>query len=203
MSIRNAIASIAVKDLKTSLPWYERLVGRGPDRTDEAGAVEWVFEQGGRLQLNQQPARAGQSSLTLAVGNLDSEVLQLNKWGIASGDVIRTSYDRTLVIEDPDGNSITLAEVLLPAGQESVLPAVPSPAPGTDPLERAIETIAADPRLSSPDVRRFLDGLILDLEALLRASDENMSGSNTGLAGQLLQKAHIARDSIAAPPTPT
>ncbi len=88
MSIRNAIASVAVKDLKSALPWYERLLGRGPDRAPHADLVEWVFEQGGRLQLQQQPSRAGQGSVTLAVGSLDTEMLQLNRWGISTGDVI-------------------------------------------------------------------------------------------------------------------
>jgi hypothetical protein len=199
MSIRNAIASVAVNDLKASLPWYERLVGRGPDRADQAGVVEWVFEQGGRLQLHQQPARAGLGSLTLAVGSLDTEMLQLNKWGITAGDVIRTSAERILVIEDPDGNTIALSEMLLPAPHETV----PSTGPGGSvhgmhPLERALETIAADTRLSSRDVGKFLDSVIVDLEALLRASEENMSGSDPGLAAQLLQRAHIVRGKVAA-----
>jgi len=204
MSIRNAIASVAVKDLKVSLPWYERLVGRGPDRTGEAGVVEWVFEQGGRLQLHQRPERAGRGSLTLAVGNLDTEMLELNKWGINVGDVIRTSSERILVIVDPDGNSITLAEVLLPSARELVASVDPSNGVhGTHPLEKALENIASDPRLSSQDVRRFLDSLILDLEALLRATDESMTGSDPGLAGQLLQRAHIVRGKVASPPAST
>ncbi len=202
MSIRNAIASIAVKDLRAALPWYERLVGRGPDRNDNdpTGVVEWVFEQGGRLQLRQQPARSGGGSLTLAVGNLDTEMLQLDKWGIAAGDVIRTSTERILIIEDPDGNTIALSEALLPAARETV----PSMGAGnhmpeTHPLERALESIAMDSRLNPRDVRRFLDSLILDLEALLRASDESLSGSDPGLAAQLLQRAHIVRGKIAIP----
>jgi hypothetical protein len=200
MSIRNAIASIAVKDLKSSLPWYERLLGRGPDRA-ESGVVEWIFEQGGRLQLHQQPDRAGHGSVALAVGNLDMEMLQLNRWGIEAGDVIRSSAERTLVIEDPDGNSIALAEMLLPVPVDTTVPAGASGdnVHGVHPLERALESIAADSRLNARDVRRFLDSLILDLEALLRASEESMSGSDPGLAAQLLQRAHIVRGKIEMP----
>ncbi len=200
MSIRNAIASVAVEDLKTSLPWYERLIGRGPDRA-EGGVVEWIFEQGGRLQLHQQPGRAGRGSVALAVGNLDMEMLQLNKWGITAGDVIRSSAERTLVIEDPDGNSIALAEMLLPVPGDAAVPVSGSGehAPGVHPLERALESIVADSRLNARDVRRFLDSLILDLEALLRASEESMSGSDPGLAAQLLQRAHIVRGKIEMP----
>jgi len=31
MSIRNALASVPVKDLESSIGWYERLFGRRPD----------------------------------------------------------------------------------------------------------------------------------------------------------------------------
>jgi hypothetical protein len=126
------------------------------------------------------------------------EMLQLNKWGITAGDVIRTSAERILIIEDPDGNTIALSEALLPAARET-LPGVGEQMPGTHPLERALESIAADSRLNARDVRRFLDSLILDLEALLRASEESMSGSDPGLAAQLLQRAHIVRGKIAVP----
>src|SRR4051812_22609059 len=197
MSIRNAIASVAVKDLKSSLPWYERLVGRGPDRTEQSGKVEWIFEQGGRLQVHQHESRAGRSAAALAIGNLDVEMLQLNKWGIAVGEVIRTSSERSLLIEDPDGNCITLAEMLLPAALDNPAPATLAPdRHGIHPLERALESIATDARLSLRDVHTFLDSLILDLEALLRASEESMTGSDPGLAAQLLQRAHIVRGKI-------
>jgi catechol 2,3-dioxygenase-like lactoylglutathione lyase family enzyme len=198
MSIRNAIACVAVKDLNTSLPWYERLVGRGPDRA-EPDMVEWIFEQGGRLQLHQQPGRAGHGSVAIAVGNLDTEMLHLNKWGISAGDVIRSSAERTLVIEDPDGNSIALSEMLLPVPGEITPSGAGDNVHGVHPLERALESIAADSRLNARDVRRFLDSLILDLEALLRASEESMSGSDPGLAAQLLQRAHIVRGKIEMP----
>ena len=161
---------------------------------------EWIFEQGGRLQLHQQPDRAGHGSVALAVGNLDTEMLQLNKWGIEAGDVIRSSAERTLVIEDPDGNSIALAEMLLPVPADTVPAAgAGEHAHGVHPLERALESIAADSRLNARDVRRFLDSLILDLEALLRASEESMSGSDPGLAAQLLQRAHIVRGKVEMP----
>jgi hypothetical protein len=204
MSIRNAIASIAVKDLKASLPWYEKLVGRGPDRADRFGVAEWVFEQGGRLQLLQQPERAGHGSMTLAVGSLDTEMLQLSKCGISAGEVIRTSAERTLLIEDPEGNTIALAEMLVPAARETAA----STSPGDSgqelhPLELALETIAAETRLSRRTVSEFIDGLILDLEALLRASEESMTGSEPGVVAQLLQRAHIVRSKITPAATAT
>jgi predicted enzyme related to lactoylglutathione lyase len=197
MSIRNAIANVPVKNLKVSLHWYEKLVGRGPDRMDQLGMAEWIFEQGGRLQLHELPDHAGRGSLTFAVGNLDTEVAQLSKVGITGGEVTRTPAERTLVIVDPDGNTISLAEMLVPATHDR-LTLAGSGDQKTHALERALERVATDSRLSPADVSKFLDSLILDLEALLRASEESMTGKDPGLAAQLLQRAHSVRDKIAA-----
>jgi predicted enzyme related to lactoylglutathione lyase len=200
MAIRNAIAVIAVKNLQAATPWYEKLIGRGPDRIDPSGSREWIFEQGGRLQLREDQARAGRALITCAVGDLDKETQQLSIAGITIGEVNRTSSERVFTIEDPDGNTIALAEILAPVPKEA-LPTV-SPTETPQPLERALESIAADTRISSQTVRRFLDNLILDLEALLRASEESsMSGQDPGLAAQLLQRAHIVRGKVSAPPS--
>jgi hypothetical protein len=93
----------------------------------------------------------------------------------------------------------------------------PATAPGTGigesvrglhSLERALDNISRDTSLRTSEVRKFLDSLILDLEALMRASEENMGGpgKDAERAAQLLQRAHIVRDkleSLAAPPQPT
>jgi predicted enzyme related to lactoylglutathione lyase len=202
MGIRNAIATVAVKDLKAAAPWYERLIGRGPDRLETDGVMEWFFEQGGRLQLRQDAAHAGRGWLVLAVGDLDMETRHLDKFGIEIGAVNRTSTERVFTIQDPDGNVIALEEMLTPAPHD----AVPATARGEvahapHPLERALESIVADTRLSPRTVRTFLDSLILDLEALLRASDESMTGSDPGLSAQLLQRAHIVRGKVPSAPS--
>ncbi len=200
MAIRNAIAIIAVRDLKLSTAWYERLIGRGPDRTESEKAKEWIFEQGGHLQLREDAMHAGRGLLSCAVGDLDTETQLLSKAGIAIGEVNRSADERVFMIEDPDGNMIALVESLAALNKETALPA--STGSGAHPLERALESIATDTRLSPRDVRRFLDSLIQDLEALLRASEESsMSGKDPGLAAQLLQRAHIVRGKVCAAPS--
>ncbi len=115
----------------------------------------------------------------------------------------RTSAQRILVIEDPDGNTVSLAEMLLPAPREGVSTVgATEGAKGPHPLELALESIAAEPRLSAHTVTDFLDNLIVDLEALLRASEESMTGLEQGIAAQLLQRAHIVRDKVAPSSTP-
>lgn len=66
MSIDNAIASMAVKDLKTAITWYEQLLGKPPDSLPMPEVAEWKFPRGGWLQVYQLPERAGHGSCTLA-----------------------------------------------------------------------------------------------------------------------------------------
>ena len=214
MTIRNAIAIIPVKDLEAAMPWYEKLIGRGPDHAEARERIEWLFEQGGRLQLGQVPSCSGRELLTLAVGDLDFERRRLEQSGIAVGPVKAGEGVKVLTVYDPEGNAISLAEIGGP--DATLMTTAPATAPGTGigesvralhSLERALESITRDTSLKPTEVRKFLDSLILDLEALLRASEENMQGPGTDAerAAQLLQRAHIVRDkleSLAAPPQP-
>ena len=71
MKIENAIASIAVKDLRSAAAWYERLFGRAPNSTPMPEVAEWKFPRGGWLQVYQLPERAGAGSCTLAVDDIE------------------------------------------------------------------------------------------------------------------------------------
>ena len=71
MTIDNAIASLAVKDLQAAVSWYEGVLGRPADSTPMPEVAEWKFPRGGWLQVYQLPERAGAGSCTLAVAALD------------------------------------------------------------------------------------------------------------------------------------
>ena len=109
MSIINALASVAVRDLNSAVKWYEALLRKAPSRPMPEVA-EWSFERGGWLQVYQLPERAGSGSFTLAVSNLEDEVARLKKLNIDTSQ--RTSSDKvnTLMITDLDGNHIAFAE---------------------------------------------------------------------------------------------
>jgi hypothetical protein len=67
MKIDNALASLAVKDLKAAAAWYEKLFRRPADSIPMPEVAEWKFERGGWLQVYQLPERASGGSCTLAV----------------------------------------------------------------------------------------------------------------------------------------
>lgn len=76
---------------------------------------EWMFPRGGGLQVYQGAERAGHCSFTLAVSDIDAVARKLAALGVQPG--ARTSSERikTLMVKDPDGNSIAIAQALDPA----------------------------------------------------------------------------------------
>jgi predicted enzyme related to lactoylglutathione lyase len=110
MSIDNALASVAVKELNKALPWYEKVLGRHPDGKPMPELAEWNFGGGGVLQVYQGPERAGRGSFTLAVTRIDQEIERLRTLGVDTGKELSGPGVRTVMIKDPDGNSIAFAE---------------------------------------------------------------------------------------------
>ena len=116
MSIRNAIASVAVKDLPAAKAWYARLFGRAPDSTPMPEVAEWHFERGGWLQVYERSDDlAGKGSATLAVSGLDEQVERLRGLGIDISHVSSGGKAKVAMIRDPDGNSLAFAEAIDPS----------------------------------------------------------------------------------------
>lgn len=110
MTIENAVASLAVRDMGASVEWYRRLFGRAADSLPMAELAEWKFERGGWLQIYQNAERAGLGSVTLAVSSLDEQVSDLEKAGLGVGPPMISEKVKVVMIKDPDGNSIAFAE---------------------------------------------------------------------------------------------
>ncbi len=112
MTIANAIASVAVKDLKAAAKWYESLFRRPADSNPMPEVAEWKFERGGWLQVYQLPERAGGGSCTLAVSNIDETVAHLQSLGIDTSQRASGAKVKTVMIVDPDGNHLAFAEAI-------------------------------------------------------------------------------------------
>jgi len=108
MPITNAFAALAVRDLDASSSWYEKILGPGSQPMSEV--VEWQLAGGGGLQLYSGPGRAGQGSCTLIVTDIDEIAEQLDAAGVAPHiKPTRNKAVDTVMIKDPDGNSIAFA----------------------------------------------------------------------------------------------
>ncbi|CAN5409182.1 VOC family protein [soil metagenome] len=114
MSVINALASVAVRNLGLSIRWYEELLGRAADSVPMSEVAEWEFERGGWLQVYQNKERAGTGAVTLSVDKLDEQVDHLRRIGIEPGKQTTSKKVKVVMIKDPDGNSIAFAEALDP-----------------------------------------------------------------------------------------
>lgn len=110
MTIKAALAGIAVFNLEESLVWYERLLGRAPDRRPMANLAEWHFAGGGGIQIFEDSERGGTSSVTLVDTDIDERMDQLKKLDISIRSTSNSAIARICMIGDPDGNQIVFAE---------------------------------------------------------------------------------------------
>jgi predicted enzyme related to lactoylglutathione lyase len=110
MTIKNALAGIAVKDLERAIRWYQALLGRSPDSRPMSEVAEWEFSGGGWMQVFEDGARAGSSSVTLVESNLDERLKDLKAKGIAIGPTTSSDFVKTAIVSDLDGNQIVFAE---------------------------------------------------------------------------------------------
>ncbi|HKP77232.1 MAG TPA: VOC family protein [Longimicrobiaceae bacterium] len=77
--------------------------------------AEWKFERGGWLQVYRGPERAGSGSVTLAVSSLDEQLSALREAGFDPPAPTTSEKVKVVMVKDPDGNSIALAEALNPS----------------------------------------------------------------------------------------
>ena len=103
--ITNILASVAVRQLDSAVQFYERILGP-PTARPVPEVAEWHFSGGGGLQVYELPERAGHGSFTVSVTDIDEQLATLTAAGIPSPDPNRTPQMETIMIQDPDGNSI-------------------------------------------------------------------------------------------------
>jgi catechol 2,3-dioxygenase-like lactoylglutathione lyase family enzyme len=109
VSIENALASVAVKDLDVAEDWYTRLLGLAGSRPMNE-VVEWKLPGGGGLQVYALAERAGRGSFTLVVRDLEAEIRKLDAMGVDTRQRTSTAQVKTVMVTDPDGNHVALAE---------------------------------------------------------------------------------------------
>lgn len=110
MTIKNALAGLAVKNLDDAVAWYTRLIGRAPDDHPMPEVYEYSFPGGGWVQIFADESRGGKSSMTLTIDSVDEMVARLEELHIAAGEPTRSEYVDTVTVIDPDGNQIVFAE---------------------------------------------------------------------------------------------
>lgn len=110
MSVESVFAQVICSALETRLPWFEALFGTAPTRCPMQGLAEWRVSESAEVQLFEDPTRAGKSTLTLRVADLEVERQRLRGRGVETGDVEHTKDFTLTRLHDPDGNLVVLVE---------------------------------------------------------------------------------------------
>ena len=112
MSIEYVFAGLAVTRLDAAIDWYERLLGKPPDMRPNEREATWRVAQTASVYIVADEDRAGHSAVTMFVDDLDAELDGIRGRGIGVGEVeTATGLFRRVMIRDPDGNAIQLAEL--------------------------------------------------------------------------------------------
>ena len=106
--VKGVLAQATVRDLATSVDWYERLFDRPPDARPMEGLVEWHFGDGRGVQVWCEPERAGSCTVVLEVADLDAFADRITRAGITTDGPQQAASFRILPLVDPDGNRVVL-----------------------------------------------------------------------------------------------
>jgi predicted enzyme related to lactoylglutathione lyase len=106
---------VATADFAAAVLWYSALLGRPADVIVHDREVMWRVDDAGWIYLVEDPSRAGNALVTVAVADLD-QILS----GIAERGVSRPATEtiegagRKGSFVDPEGNMVTFIQVLSP-----------------------------------------------------------------------------------------
>jgi hypothetical protein len=107
--VEHVLAVVAVSDIEEGRSWYGKLFGRGPDNNPMPNLVEWQVVGGGWVQVTEDPQRAGNSMLNLAVSDIEEGVREVRECGLNPGEIVEANKGvRLSAIADPDHNAIQL-----------------------------------------------------------------------------------------------
>lgn len=109
MAIETIFAHVNCSDIDASTKWYEKLFGKAPLRKPMQGLVEWQFSDSAEVQLFEDKAKAGTSTLTLGVLPLQTERKRLQDAGLEPGPIEQTKDFWIMRMRDPDQNLIVFA----------------------------------------------------------------------------------------------
>jgi hypothetical protein len=99
-------AGINVREFAASRQWYERLFGE-PSFFPHAAEAVWTLADARSVYIEENPAHAGHSVVTVLVDDLDAVIGEIATRGLEPDD--RETYStgmRKAIYRDPDGNEV-------------------------------------------------------------------------------------------------
>jgi hypothetical protein len=112
MDVEVAFTAVPVAALATGQAYFEQLFGRPPDIVPNEREVMWRLTDTAWLYVVIDEARAGLTTVTFSVGDLDTTLVELAARGLTPVGVEDVgTAGRKATLQDPDGNTVALIEV--------------------------------------------------------------------------------------------
>ena len=105
------VSVLNVSDLTEALTWYGTWLGE-PDETLMDGMAEWRIADNAWLQLDASEGAAHPAAVVIGVNDVAACRAALLTAGIAAGDIVDWEVVLCCDLHDPDGNRISLAQVI-------------------------------------------------------------------------------------------
>ena len=113
MDITYVFAGLVVANRDQAAAWYERLLGRPPDFLPNDAEAVWQAAGMASIYLLADADRAGRGVMALVVDDLDASLAEIAERGIVTGAIEEIpGAGRKAVIADPDGNAVSILEIL-------------------------------------------------------------------------------------------
>jgi hypothetical protein len=110
MTLKAIYAHVSCSDLARSTTWFTSIFEREPDAKPMNGLAEWHHGETAGLQLFENTANSGKSTLTLIVADIRGEHARLAKAGLRPGEIETADYTTIFRLRDPDNNLVVLAQ---------------------------------------------------------------------------------------------
>jgi catechol 2,3-dioxygenase-like lactoylglutathione lyase family enzyme len=99
-------AGLRVRDFEAARSWYERLLGE-PTFFPHATEAVWTLAEGRSIYVVEHPEGAGNSVVTVFVGDLDAHIAAIADRGLEPDEQLTYANGvRKAVYHDPDGNEV-------------------------------------------------------------------------------------------------
>ena len=109
-------AGIPVRDVKTAIKWYQRLLGAEPSFYPNDIEAVWQLAEGRYVYVIQDVGRAGGAVSMIWVDDPVAEVARIADQGLESVDVEKHDQVWKYVFHDADGNETGIGGEVSPAG---------------------------------------------------------------------------------------